>query len=263
MVGKNNQRVLRQKQGSKNYTYGLRKLSIGVASVAVSAFIGFSGAESVFAVETSDTPNQTLLSSQSGAANASETGKMTETETSDIVQDAADTKSSEAMVIDAVTDNTEIEADNKKQVPVEAEEVAQSPKIRAASNPNNAEEAIDDFNKQEQDNGPSEEQISLGAIDEVKQLDDGLFEVDYETGQQGRLYFYDDNIVRYYVDPTGKFEDPAPRDETRPADIVVPEFDSIEKVKVSLKDSEEQASLVTDAMSVQLDKKKRYTQTLK
>lgn len=262
MVGKNNQHMLHQKHADKNYTYGIRKLSIGVASVAVSTFIGFSGAQPVLATtEIANAPAETLLS-----ASLSEEVQDDVTTDDGVADDAKLADDVEESITDGevptedtsndpseTVDDSESEADTEVN---ETTDTQSTSKVRASSGPQNAEEAIDDFNKQEQDKGPSEKQESLGAISGVQQIDEGLFEVDYETGQQGRLYFYDDNIIRYYVDPEGKFEDPKPRDPERPADIVIADFDAIDKVKVSLKDTKEQATLATDAMAVQLDKKK-------
>ncbi|EQA3568113.1 YSIRK-type signal peptide-containing protein, partial [Enterococcus faecalis] len=51
MVGKNNKKVLIEKQGSKYYRYSIKKLSVGVASVAVGAGILFGNVSSVSADE--------------------------------------------------------------------------------------------------------------------------------------------------------------------------------------------------------------------
>lgn len=47
MVGKNNKKVLIEKQGNKYYRYSIKKLSVGVASVAVSAGFLFAGRDAV------------------------------------------------------------------------------------------------------------------------------------------------------------------------------------------------------------------------
>ncbi|MGH2116333.1 YSIRK-type signal peptide-containing protein, partial [Aerococcus urinaeequi] len=51
MVGKNNKKVLIEKQGNKYYRYSIKKLSVGVASVAVGAGIFFGNVSSVSADE--------------------------------------------------------------------------------------------------------------------------------------------------------------------------------------------------------------------
>ena len=61
MVGKNNFKLRREKMGNKFYRYSIKRLSIGVASVAVSAGFLFAGREAVNvkAAEVSD-ENQAL-----------------------------------------------------------------------------------------------------------------------------------------------------------------------------------------------------------
>lgn len=51
MVGKNNHKVREEKQANKIYKYGIKKLSVGVASIAISTGLMFAGASSVSAEE--------------------------------------------------------------------------------------------------------------------------------------------------------------------------------------------------------------------
>ncbi|MDY4646216.1 MAG: YSIRK-type signal peptide-containing protein, partial [Aerococcus suis] len=54
MVSKNNQKLIQEKLANKNKHYALRKLSIGVASVAVGTSLAFFGSNEVHAEEVND-----------------------------------------------------------------------------------------------------------------------------------------------------------------------------------------------------------------
>ncbi|MCW6652147.1 discoidin domain-containing protein [Aerococcaceae bacterium NML210727] len=96
----------------------------------------------------------------------------------------------------------------------------------------------------------------LGAVTNVTQ-DENIINIDYATGQKGRLYFYDDHVVRYYVDKTGEFaEKPAPSRADRPADIVVKQLVDYDKILPTLTQTETTARIATSALYLDLDKVK-------
>ena len=56
---------------------------------------------------------------------------------------------------------------------------------------------------------------------------DGFYQINYQNGNEGRLFILDRNIFRLYIDPTGEFkDDPEPRDIDRPAIIVQKQFNT-------------------------------------
>ena len=80
MVSKNNQEVLRKKTGNKINRYGLRCLSVGVASVAVAGLLFASNAVLVQAAESTDDLIIEMYESVDGEGTSDEENNSTETE---------------------------------------------------------------------------------------------------------------------------------------------------------------------------------------
>lgn len=70
--------------------------------------------------------------------------------------------------------------------------------------------------------------------------------------------FYSDNIIRYQVDPAGDFPDflQDDRKSSHPANIAVAPLEDFDSIKVNLQQTEQTIQLSTDAIAVELDKKK-------
>ena len=96
----------------------------------------------------------------------------------------------------------------------------------------------------------------VGAITEVRQ-NNNIIELDYETGHKGRLYFYDDHVIRYYVDREGNFvETPEPSRSDRPAEIVVKSLSDYEQITPTLQQTADKVTIATNAVVLELDKRK-------
>lgn len=269
MVGKNNKQALKQKAMQKNHTYALRKFSFGVASVAVGTFFGLSQSavadasvnetwvpmSEISAGLTADDVDWSAVEESADAE--TETAQVEEETDAVMTEESKDVQSEIAETEEITTDEEVVASDAEKDseaVEVDDNDKSDKKVSTYASGPSNGEEAADQYIEDE--DGPKAEQHAIGGITKLEQVEDNRFAVEYETGEHGQLYFYDDNIVRFYMDPEGEFADPAPRDPERPARIEEKEFDAFDKFKVNLKENQDQYILSTNAMSVELDKKK-------
>lgn len=67
---------------------------------------------------------------------------------------------------------------------------------------------------------------AVGAITDF-QLVDGVAHIRYATGQVAQVQLYNDHVFRYYIDPTGEFQEvPDPSREDRPAIIATKDYAS-------------------------------------
>ncbi len=65
---------------------------------------------------------------------------------------------------------------------------------------------------------------AVGAITDF-QLVDGIARIRYSTGQEAQVQLYNDHVFRYYIDPTGEFQEvPDPSREDRPAIIATKNY---------------------------------------
>lgn len=111
---------------------------------------------------------------------------------------------------------------------------------------------------EEEEEAPTVQPDRLGGIKAIEQIADNQFEIEYTTGEKGRMDFYSDNIIRYQVDPAGVFPDflQDDRKSSRPANIAVAPLEDFDSIKVNLQQTEQTVQLSTDAIAVELDNKK-------
>ncbi|MCI5774966.1 MAG: discoidin domain-containing protein [Aerococcus sp.] len=239
MVSKRNRQLIAQKALNKRQTFGLRKFSFGVASVALSSFLITGVAPSVSAAEETAGATSELVPESSEDAELEATGESNGQESEPEVEGTEPSEEEQPVT----EKEPEAEGETSKVVPRAVEEEKETPK-----------------DQDKEASGKEEQQVDpnrLGGIQKVQQVADNQFEIEYTTGQKAHMDFYDDNIVRYYIDPTGKFQDvPTPRDPERPAHIAAAPLEKYDTIKVELAETEQNVQMATDAIAVELDKKK-------
>ncbi|AXY25273.1 YSIRK signal domain/LPXTG anchor domain surface protein [Suicoccus acidiformans] len=205
MVGKNNQYLKKQKQGNKVNTYAIRRLSVGVASVAVAAGIFFaSDAALVQAQETTDTSisdiqpeNEVPVVEEETQPEAETVAPEEETQPEAEVTAPEEETQPEAEVTtpeeesqpEAATSAEDVDADSASENKVEAEE----PKVALRS----ADSAL---NEEKIDNAVSvnnsDINISTFSTDVEKVQENAIYSPGQEGDTQsysGIAYVYRDN----------------------------------------------------------------------
>lgn len=246
MVSKRNRKLLAEKQLDKRQTYGLRKLSFGVASVALTTFLMGGVAPSVLAdsVEIVEEFDGRLLNSDDSERSEKSVADIEEVPA--VEEETTEPSISLYANETDETDGDKVDEEGKVDEGIEKDDSEEKPAAEPETEPEEEEET------------PPVQPDRLGGIKAIEQIADNQFEIEYTTGEKGRMDFYSDNIIRYQVDPSGEFPK-FPQDDrksSRPAKIAVAPLEDFDSIKVNLKQTEKTIQLSTDAIAVELDKKK-------
>ena len=216
-MGKNSKELF-----DKVHRYSIRCLGVGVVSVVVGA-VFFAG-NPVLAEEAEASSTQSMATE---SAPSRETSKSEVPEVSgDKAGDTSSLSNSETKEGDAILATND--ARNAEPKPAKYQAEASPSSVTGSetesSDPNKEEERADQMPL------PVEPKFTktaehLGKISSVtaNSQHKNVFDIQYESGQKGRLSFYNDHVVRYHVvDSDAEFlETPTPSQADRPADIVV------------------------------------------
>ncbi|MBJ8350048.1 discoidin domain-containing protein [Streptococcus zalophi] len=227
----------------KRLKFSIRRLSVGVASVAIGA--------SLFGVSP-------VLADQT------ETTRTTETATNDVsplVQDETNTvadsseltnATNDAVVLDETvhetTETPEVVTVNSAETTPEPVETTPLMATALEDNTEGESEAPEVFEK------PAN---AVGAIDSLT-FENGVANIVYNTGEKARVSLYNDHVFRYYIDKTGEFvEDPVPSREDRPAKIAIKTLEDYRDTNSalgSMSEDETSYKITTDKVQLVFDK---------
>ncbi|EKU93713.1 Ig-like domain-containing protein, partial [Alloiococcus otitis] len=202
MVGKNNFKLRREKMGNKFYRYSIKRLSIGVASVAVSAGFLFAGREAVNvkAAEVSD-ENQALSQELDPDQNPalSEGSGVEDQETWEIPSKfGTELPDLDEELLEGIDDDQELLQEVEGQSPEEAPEEAKG----------HEEESQDIETEDDSDHTPSQNELDQNELEET--LTEDPDEDDPEEDQA------DQNDQEGQVDEAGQWEeDQTDQDDNR------------------------------------------------
>ena len=272
--------------GEKIMRFSLKKLSIGLASVAIGTWvIGYKDVDIVLAEELGELKSNNYGNSDESSYinnNTVDPSNIIEEQTNELERNERleednteiDVNNAEKKVSSSDVDVLTIDAENKMPEIVDSVAEKDNMNDKEEKDINNDNQILVDDNEQnifqtegkeilkheeniaKKDTEITSEEGYVGKIAKITQKDN-LVEIDYETGEKGRLYFYSDNTIRYYVDKKGEFEEhPKPSDKNRPAEIIIKKFDEADKIIPIFEDSEKNYQFSTNKISVQLNKAK-------
>ena len=203
MVGKNNFKLRREKMGNKFYRYSIKRLSIGVASVAVSAGFLFAGrdAVNVEAAEVSD-ENQALSQELDPDQNPalSEGSGEEDQETWEIPSEfSTELPDLDEELLEGIDDHQEL-LQEETESPVSEQEVeGQSPEEAPEEAKGHEEESQDIETEDDSDHTPSQNELDQNELEETLTEDPDEDDPDEDQADQ--------NDQEGQVDEAGQWEE--------------------------------------------------------
>ncbi|MGT2771842.1 discoidin domain-containing protein, partial [Streptococcus marimammalium] len=227
----------------KRLKFSIRRLSVGVASVAIGASLF--GVSPVLAdqiettVPTEATVNEVSSLEQDESNTVDDSSELTETTNETVKLSEISKKTTE--IPEEVTDSS---------AETVADQVEIAPLIETAleDNAEAANEVSETFEKPRN---------AVGAINSLT-FENGIANIVYNTGEKAKVSLYNDHVFRYYIDKTGEFvEDPAPSREDRPAKIAIKTLEDYRDTNSalgSMSEDETSYKITTDKVQLVFDK---------
>ena len=324
MLGKNNKKAKERWNGRKVDHFSLKKLSVGVVSVAVSSSLFFFNSQEVAAEEGEESQQVEALadhlsdkaidsedSDQAGNLKTEDPGQVGDFFTEDGVEGQAgegdfepDAKAEWGQTGKANRDKSEdTKANTGEQVSPEGQAKANTSESPAGQKESQAKpdqeslqgstrQAIPETDQKEESGADWEAKVSKESLDhdntgqlkeaqykdtienveesDYERTDQHLggiksinhnqnqIEIEYETGQTGRVDIYTDKIIRFQVEQEGnEFVDtPEPSQPDKPAEIITKDLDDFDVIVPTVTETENYYEIATDSLVLELDKKR-------
>ncbi|MDK8503079.1 Rib/alpha-like domain-containing protein [Aerococcus sp. UMB1112A] len=186
MVGKNNYQVKKEKQSNKFYRYSIKRLSVGVASVAVAAGLLFAGDAVVVeaaAAEEANTSEELQALPEEEVPAEEEAAPITEEETAVAEEAPAEETAPVAEEVSA-----------EEEAPVAEETVAETTpddeEVKVTTYAASDEEATDTSTRAAADNpAPNKENLDAAINQEIPFKEETFGKTEYEAGDAGPIRY--------------------------------------------------------------------------
>ena len=221
MVGKNNKFLKENKNNQRFLRFSLRKLSVGVVSVAIAAGFYVGGSQSVLADTTSTTNpvvNQQSASTSTDSSAVASIAGSTVAEAGNSAAPAAEQQKTATLNVPAVASNTADLLDNKTQsnavsdaaATVNDDDLLKNIKISNPTDPNfvQYQDLVDSYMSYHYgEEKPS--QYVFSVISDSRIDTDFIWTVDQDTGEKVSVYFNnrDSGITNYHQFIDADFND--------------------------------------------------------
>ncbi|MBU5611125.1 Rib/alpha-like domain-containing protein [Aerococcus mictus] len=185
MVGKNNLQVKKEKRANKFYRYSIKRLSVGVASVAVAAGLLFAGDAAVVevaAAEVSEESSELVLNE--GESTAKEASSA---ENVSVVKELNDEEEPDKEETAPVAEAEEVPVE-ESAVQAEAEEEVQ-PRVVTYAAPTEGETGGTATRAAAQDPAPNKENLDAAINQEIPFKEETFGKKDYEPGNAGPIRY--------------------------------------------------------------------------